>query len=224
MRFALPRLVASVSVPAPRAGTCISPAPTVRQYAWNRSNGGSRIDFVNTLSDNNWRVATKHLSDTFIITKIGTGRIELRTDSVGNLSIPGALTQGSDVNNKLDVTPVNSTDILDRVMELPIAFWRYRDDGTQSRHIGPMAQDFAQLFGVGADETRISTLDTSGVALAAVQALTTRLTEEQMRVSKLADDNDRLTRENARALEENEALHQRLARLESVVQELISER
>jgi len=39
------------------------------------------------------------------------------------------------------------------------------------RHIGPMAQDFAAAFRVGSDDTHITTVDESGVALAAIQQL-----------------------------------------------------
>ena len=40
---------------------------------------------------------------------------------------------------------------------------------TGIRHIGPMAQDFHAVFGVGADEKAIATLDESGVVLAAIR-------------------------------------------------------
>ncbi|MBK8506202.1 MAG: hypothetical protein IPL46_30770 [Saprospiraceae bacterium] len=38
-------------------------------------------------------------------------------------------------------------------------------------HIGPMAQDFYQAFGLGVDSTSIAVLDAKGVAFAAIQAL-----------------------------------------------------
>ncbi|MCH9031370.1 MAG: hypothetical protein IIB00_03820 [candidate division Zixibacteria bacterium] len=38
-------------------------------------------------------------------------------------------------------------------------------------HVGPMAQDFYALFGVGADNKSISTIDPAGIALAAIKAL-----------------------------------------------------
>jgi len=53
--------------------------------------------------------------------------------------------------------------------------------------MGPMAQDFREAFGLGEDEKHISTVDSEGVALAAIQAL---YQEKQQEVRQL---NDRLT-------------------------------
>jgi len=50
-----------------------------------------------------------------------------------------------------------------------------------------MAQDFREAFGLGEDEKHISTVDSEGVALAAIQAL---YQEKQQEVRQL---NDRLT-------------------------------
>jgi hypothetical protein len=177
------------------------------------NNGGMRIDMVNTSSGNDWRFATEHASDSFIVTKIGSGQVEMRIDANGNLTIPGTLFQGSDFRSKLDIVPVNPADILDRLARLPIAFWRYRNDDRSARHIGPMAQDFAELFGVGADATRISTLDTSGVALAAIQELTHRLAAKHSTVEQLKQDNQKIQTENAE-------LHERMARLERAIESL----
>ena len=44
--------------------------------------------------------------------------------------------------------------------------WNYKAQVASTRHIGPMAQDFAKAFKVGEDERRISTVDADGVALA----------------------------------------------------------
>ena len=49
--------------------------------------------------------------------------------------------------------------------------WRYKEERSGSRHIGPMAQDFHVAFGLGDSERHISTVDADGVALAAIQGL-----------------------------------------------------
>ncbi len=54
---------------------------------------------------------------------------------------------------------------------LDISEWNYITEGKNIRHIGPMAQDFYELFGLGKDNRSISTIDASGVALAAIQEL-----------------------------------------------------
>ncbi len=70
------------------------------------------------------------------------------------------------------IEPVDIDDILTKVASLPVSAWTYKHDADEGvRHIGPMAQDFYALFGTGASEKGISTLDTSGVALAAIKAL-----------------------------------------------------
>jgi hypothetical protein len=48
-----------------------------------------------------------------------------------------------------------------------------------------MAQDFHQLFEVGNDDTRISTLDPDGIALAAIKELHKRNDELTSRVEEL---------------------------------------
>ena len=45
------------------------------------------------------------------------------------------------------------------------------------RHLGPMAQDFRQAFGLGEDDRHISSSDADGVALAAIQGLNQKLEE-----------------------------------------------
>jgi hypothetical protein len=75
----------------------------------------------------------------------------------------------SDRNIKEAFESVDSLAILAMVARLPIERWSYR--GETVRHLGPMAQDFAAAFGLGADDRHIFTLDAAGVALAAVQGL-----------------------------------------------------
>jgi hypothetical protein len=92
----------------------------------------------------------------------------------------------SDRALKANFGSVDPTDMLRRVRELPLAAWNDARDDPGVRHIGPVAQDFAALFRVGADERHIHPLDGQGVALAAIQGLTREieaLQTEQMRLS-----------------------------------------
>lgn len=79
----------------------------------------------------------------------------------------GTWTNASDVNKKEDFTKLNGTDLLQKISSLPITKWRYK--GSDEYHIGPMAQDFHKLFGLGTDDKGISTVDPAGIALAAIQ-------------------------------------------------------
>ncbi len=103
----------------------------------------------------------------------------------------------SDRNLKTDFAEIDPAQVLSRVIELPISTWRYRKDGAEVRHLGPMAQDFHAAFGLWDTDRMIFPLDASGVSFAAIQALNTRL------VAAEAD---------------NEALRARLERLERALE------
>jgi len=89
--------------------------------------------------------------------------------------------------------------ILSAVAALPVSTWKYKDETTT--HLGPMAQDFAAAFRLGADETGIASVDADGVALAAIQEL-------NKRVAALAEQN---AAKDARI----DALEARLAAIEA---------
>jgi hypothetical protein len=100
----------------------------------------------------------------------------------------------SDRAMKANFGSVDPADMLERVRALPITTWNYLADHPAVRHIGPMAQDFAALFAVGADDRHIHPIDGQGVALAAIQGLAAevdRLQREQAalveRIAALAD-------------------------------------
>lgn len=67
---------------------------------------------------------------------------------------------------------------LDRVCALRIKTWRYipEVDPTQKLHIGPMAEDWKSVMGIG-DGTMIDQIDATGVMLKAIQELTARVAE-----------------------------------------------
>ena len=90
----------------------------------------------------------------------------------------------SDRNLKDNFTPVSANDILEKVASLPITKWNFKTDG-QTRHIGPMAQDFYAAFNVGTDDKHIATVDEDGVALAAIQGLNEKLKEKDAQIEAL---------------------------------------
>jgi hypothetical protein len=73
------------------------------------------------------------------------------------------------------VTTRNHRNGAETVAGLPISTWSYEAQGSDVRHIGPMAQDFARAFGVGDDERHITSIDADGVALAAIKGLNERV-------------------------------------------------
>lgn len=80
----------------------------------------------------------------------------------------------SDRSLKSAIATVDGREVLDRVAALPIARWSFANvPGVM--HMGPMAQDFHALFGLGDDATRLAPMDVQGVALAAIQGLKAQL-------------------------------------------------
>lgn len=78
----------------------------------------------------------------------------------------------SDENVKHDVTKFDEETILEKVADLEVGTWRYDEEqglGTE-KHIGPMAQEFQRVFGVGDGKT-IKIVDAIGVMLATQKAL-----------------------------------------------------
>jgi hypothetical protein len=85
------------------------------------------------------------------------------------LSTGGVWTNASDFHKKENFRSLDETALLDKIDQLPVTRWNYK--GLSDRHIGPMAQDFYQLFQLGENDKAISTIDPSGIALGAVQGL-----------------------------------------------------
>lgn len=91
--------------------------------------------------------------------------------SGAHLTPGGVWTNASDENLKENFQPVDGDAILEKIDELPISQWNYKVENDQVTHIGPTAQDFQAVFGLGGDDKTISTIDPAGVALAAIKAL-----------------------------------------------------
>jgi hypothetical protein len=89
----------------------------------------------------------------------------------------------SDRNLKDRIVDIAPQDILAKVAALPVTSWSFK--GTDRRHIGPMAQDFRALFGLGVDDKNITTSDVGGVALAAIQGLYQLLRERDGEIARL---------------------------------------
>ncbi len=149
------------------------------------NNGNPQIALSNTQSGVNWKIGMGP-SNSFFAKKgsrelrfteggalrlLASGNTFLLALPNGNLVIDGTLTEGSDVNAKRDIAPVDGASVLTQVASLPVSTWRYKDDQTGARHVGPMAQDFYAAFGLGSDDTRISPRDVASVALVAVKEL-----------------------------------------------------
>jgi hypothetical protein len=90
----------------------------------------------------------------------------------------------SDRNTKRDVVP--ATGVLARLSRLPVSTWSYKAEKRGVRHMGPMAQDFRRVFGLGTDAKTIGLLDEAGVSLAAVKELHAKTRRQQRQLDTQA--------------------------------------
>src|SRR3989344_418361 len=78
--------------------------------------------------------------------------------------------------------------VLSKIDQLPVMKWNYKFQDPSTKHIGPFAEDFHDLFGLsGADNKTINSTDLNGVTLAGVKALIEKNKELEKRVSILEE-------------------------------------
>jgi len=180
-----------------RAKTFAGANPGVGAIVFADSNN---FDFAESFDN---RLAIRATGGMRVVTAIDAGGAPTRTMTLfssGNLDVEGTVTSLSDRAAKTAIEPVDTGDVLARLLAVPIAHWSYTA-APEVRHIGPMAQDFHAAFRVGAGDRSIANLDGDGVALAAIQGL-----------------NAKLEQQAATQAERIVALENRLARLEALWQ------
>ncbi len=163
------------------------------------------------------------LDNTFSVR--ATGGVWIKTNSAltsGVVLYGGSSTwqSNSDSTLKRNIRPVSTREILNKVVAMPMNRWSYKSQDESIEHIGPMAQDFWNAFRVGGDSLRISTIDPSGVALAAIQELAKQLEEERTAVRHYETRNLKLEEVVAQQAVRHDA---ELAELRAMVQSLISQ-
>ncbi len=125
-----------------------------------------------------------HVNGNFLVD--GDGQVN------GNVQVEGYVTEFSDVNAKENFGLVDGQEVLARLASLPITTWNYKSQDPGIRHMGPMAQDFHAAFGLGQDDLHIASLDTNGVALAAIQGLNQAVQENEAQITALRQQNQDL--------------------------------
>ena len=128
------------------------------------------------------------------------------TNGNGAYLTPGGVwTAGSSRTFKEGFAQIDAGNILAKVIELPVQTWFYRNDHQEGRHMGPVAEDFSALFGLGNDDKHIGGVDESGVAFAAIQGLN----------RKVEDENGKLKQENSELRNKLDDVLARLSKLET---------
>jgi hypothetical protein len=98
----------------------------------------------------------------------------------------------SDRNLKRGIQPVDDQAVLEGVARMPVSSWSYTSDDPSVRHLGPMAQDFHDAFGLGASDRAYDPIDAHGVAFAAIKALYERSSDQDARIERLERENAEL--------------------------------
>jgi hypothetical protein len=172
------------------------------------NNGGSRFNITDTSTGATWGLNNNGGNLNMI--KSGTGVTAASLTGTGTLTVV-SLVQTSDRDMKRDLLPIQGDEILTKLAALPISSWNFKTDDPQVRHLGPMAQDFSAVFGLGgSDDRHIAPLDVAGVSLAAVQALNQKMGEKDAALAELRRQNADL----AKRLADLEALVAKLAPVE----------
>jgi hypothetical protein len=101
------------------------------------------------------------------------------------LTTGGVWTNASDRNLKENFSTIDGKLFLEKLSKLPVTIWNYKNEPKDIKHIGPIAQDFYAIFGLGNGDKTISTIDPAGVALAAAKELYQQNQELVKRVEQL---------------------------------------
>lgn len=160
------------------------------------NNNEARISIENTNQNARYIMAVNNVSPgLFFISRSGGGgtilEVTQRNDAGGTAAVnvwgtvnATAFTSTSSRETKEAFTKLDPQEILDKVTTLPVSKWRFKD-GPAVEHIGPMAEDFHDAFGLNSDNKTISMTDASGVALLAIQGLNQRLVELEKQNAEL---------------------------------------
>jgi hypothetical protein len=86
---------------------------------------------------------------------------------------------------ELNTRPVDGEEILSKIKELPLTYYSHKSEVNGIEHIGPLPEDFNQLFTPSQEDTHVSLQDEAGVALAAVKELINTVEEQNETIRML---------------------------------------
>jgi len=157
----------------------------------------SGVGHVSNIGGGTSRITTGYGEIILAVGGVNAAPLTTRLDATtAGVTVFGTFNNLSDRNAKQGFSSVSPMQILERVAQLPISEWSYKDD-PNTRHLGPVAQDFYSALNIGTDEKHIAPIDEGGVALAAIQGLNLKVQAQQeqlrQRDSELRELKSRLT-------------------------------
>lgn len=179
-----------------------SASEATRTIAEIQNNGVTYFRVTDTSADGStWTFQAEGPS--FRFNKGGTGGAELiirgRNDAGGQptLTVDGSIsadnvTFTSARASKSGFTPIDSREVLDKLAALEVSEWTFKDETNGRRHIGPIAEDFAETFELGGSASTVSMIDANGVAFAAIQGLYEVVQEKDAKIADLEQENSEL--------------------------------
>ncbi len=163
----------------------LNPTDATRNLLTLSNSGPSGMRFKDNSNSTTWIFRQTNDRGVTIDSLNTIGSQEAKFFEGGNMRIRGTLTEGSSRSYKKWIKPIDNNQILEQLQSIPIHQWTYKTEKNQIKHIGPMAEDFYAAFQLGHTSEGISSLDSSGVALAAIQALNAKSNDNQNELAKL---------------------------------------
>ncbi len=148
----------------------------------------STTSFLQSQADNEFRVRAN-------------GGVRFRVSTSANGNTPGAggnvgcdltvavpsWTCASSRDVKENFEAVDGAAVLSSLRRLPLATFNYIDDASRTRHLGPVAEDFYEAFGLGDSDKSINAQNMAGVSLAAAKALEARTAQLEAEAEALKE-------------------------------------
>ncbi|MBX7093201.1 MAG: tail fiber domain-containing protein [Flavobacteriales bacterium] len=161
-------------------GSTVSSGTRLGGFIWG---DGSAV--VNTVPSANYMFVTR-----------ADGGYVFYTDPLNTMGVvlfpgSGSWSSISDSTKKRNIQLVNPESVLVLVRSVPVYFWSYKSQKGVN-HIGPYAQDFYKVFGLGENESSIVCSDMDGVILVCAKGINNRINSYLIKV-ETADLKNRTT-------------------------------
>ncbi|MBE2246761.1 MAG: hypothetical protein IAE67_05850, partial [Candidatus Competibacteraceae bacterium] len=148
--------------------------------------------------------------------------------NTAHLTFGGTWTNASTRMAKDRFVQLNTTDILQKIQQLPVEGWFYKN--TDEYHIGPYAEDFHLTFGTGVlnspDAGRtLAASDVAGVALLGIKDIASQFEQLKdqinIQIGNAQEHQLDMTQKISQLQDENQELRMRIDSLENMLQQLL---